>query len=527
MKFNELINKEEILKAISDDKYENPTNIQSKIIPLIKEGSDVLGQSKTGTGKTLAFAASILDTVETNRNIQALILAPTRELALQISEEINNLGKYTKIFVTCVYGNSSIEEQIKHIKKGTEIVVGTPGRVKDLINRRILNLEDIKFFVLDEADEMLSMGFKEELEYIFEHTNKNRQVMMFSATMPKAMLTLAEKYMKKNYKYISVVTETKTADHVEQEYYVINDKTRVEAMVRIMDYYNPKKAIIFCRTKRNADDVLERITKRGYLADIIHGDITQSQRIATLERFKSGTFNYLIATDVAARGIHVDDVEVVFNYNLPESNEAYVHRIGRTGRVDKSGIAVTFIRKNEEDIIVSVENHVNALITKKELPTMNDIISSRLDDATNIVNEFKEDENDKYDLKKNLSSLKKDELINVINHFLTEKLENSLGSDFSVDVTKMEKKKKTKRNPSEDAVRIFLTIGKLDKIDKRDLLSFIEKKANVKEGVCTGVEILSKFTFMNVKKDSFDKIFNSVNNSKYHDRVIRIEKAKK
>lgn len=526
MKFEELPIRKEVLQMIKEKGFESATDIQSKIIPLILEGKDVLGQSQTGTGKTLAFATAILTKIVENKKTQALILAPTRELAIQIEKEIEELGKYTSINAICVYGSSSIENQINGLKKGKEIVIGTPGRVKDLIKRKVLNLNEINFFVLDEADEMLSMGFQEELESIFSKITNEKQVLLFSATMPKTIKLLAENYMKKDYSFISVIQEVKTSSNIKQYYYVINDKIRIEAMCRIMDYYNSNRTIVFCRTKKDADQLLEKLSIRGYNVDLIHGDITQSKRIATLDRFKRGDFNYLIATDVAARGIHVDDVEVVINYNLPESHEAYVHRIGRTGRVNKSGIAITFIRKREIDIIHSLERNIKTKLIEKNIPSLDEIIKNKLEIIIEKMNTEKDNNVDKNYFSDYLNELSEIELKNILSHFLQDSLSENLGSDFNINLKENEKTIKSKKRFDDDSIRVFATIGKMDDISKKDLLDFLEKKSGIPSNTCFNVEIMTKFTFMNVKKEYYEKLLNKCNNIKYKKRIIRIEKAK-
>ncbi len=527
MEFKELSIKSEVIKSIEEKGYSNPTDIQEKIIPLILKGKDVLGQSQTGTGKTLAFATAILTKVIYNHITQALILVPTRELAIQISKEIEELGKYTDIKTICVYGSSSIEDQIKKLKNGAEIVIGTPGRVKDLLGRKVLKVDNIKFFILDEADEMLSMGFQEELETIFTKVPDKKQVLLFSATMPDQIKKLAEKYMQKDYEFISVISDIKTADNITQFYYLVDDKTRIESMCRVMDYYNFNKNIIFCRTKRNADELLEKLSGRGYSVDVIHGDITQGQRIATLERFKKDQFSYLIATDVAARGIHIDDVNLIINYNLPESHEAYIHRIGRTGRANKKGIAVTFVKQKEVDIILSLEKYINASITKQEIPSMEDILKNRLSDITNTIDSLKDKEIKKDYFKKYIEELTIEQLKNIVSCLLQKDLKNNLGCNFDVDITLKDKPKKDKSRNTSDSVRVFMTIGSIDNITKKELLDFIEKKSGVPENSCFNVEVMPKFTFANVKKEYFDKIIKKCNDVKLKNRIIRIEKAKK
>ncbi len=528
MKFDELIKNNNILHAINDLEFESMTEIQEKIIPLIQSGFDVLGKSKTGTGKTLAFIAPILESIENNNELQVVILSPTRELAIQISRDTNDISKYTNIKNCCVYGSSNINDQIKSINKGVEIVIGTPGRVKDLIKRKVLKLNNIKYFVLDEADEMLSMGFQDELEYIFESTNINKQVLLFSATMPKTIIKMAEKYISKKYKTINLDNnKTATADNIDQYYYLIDDKSRMEAMCRVMDYYNPDKAIIFCRTKRNADEVFSKLNKKGYSSDVIHGDIAQAQRINTLDRFKDGNFNYLIATDVAARGIHVDNISLIINYNLPESNEAYIHRIGRTGRAKKSGTAVSFIKKSEINILISLKKYINADIIESVIPTKDQIINNKVISAIKEVDLCKDDNNYDY-FKDYILSLTEEEKSNILGSLLSKSLLTSLSSynNNELNINNKKSDKKLNRNSS-DSIRVFLTIGKLDKIEKRKFLEFIEKKANVKESTCSNLEIMTKFTFMNVKTSEYEKVFNAINNCKYNGRIIKIEKAKK
>lgn len=528
MNFRDIIKSDNILNAINDLGYTNATEIQEKVMPYVNLGKDVLGKSKTGTGKTLAFVGPILDNIIENKELQVIILAPTRELAIQISRDTNALSKYTKIKNVCVYGSSSINDQIKDIKKGVEIVVGTPGRIMDLIKRKVLVLNNLKYFVIDESDEMLSMGFQEELEFIFESTNKNKQVLLFSATMPKTIVKIAEKYMSKDYEVVDVENNEKTADNIVQYYYLIDDKTRCESMCRVMDFYNSDRAMIFCRTKRNADELFNKLNKKGYCVDLIHGDISQAQRIMTLDKFKNGKFNYLIATDVAARGIHVDDVSLIINYNMPESNEAYIHRIGRTGRANKSGTAISFIKKREINSLQEISNYINKEIIECKIPTKQEIINNNIDLIIKDIDLIKDGNVDNNIFKDYIYSLNDNEKNNILSILLNNKLNGIFGSDFSqnIEIGKKDDIKKVKRD-NKDSIRIFLTIGKMDNIDKRSFLNYIEKEAKVKESTCSNVEIMPKFTFMNVKNSEFDKVFSAINNKKYNGRLIRIEKAKK
>lgn len=523
MKFNELIKNPDILKVIEEIKYDTATEIQEKTIPLLLNGKDVLGQSKTGTGKTWAFALPILERMKDNKKLQVIIISPTRELAIQIEREIAKLTKYMKVNTVCVYGSSSIEDQARKIKKGVEIVVGTPGRVKDLIKRNILQLNNISYFVLDEADEMLSMGFKEDIEFIFKETPSEKQVMLFSATMPKDILNIAKNYMKEDYEKVIIKSDDKTSENISQETYIVTAKTKAECFCRIMDNYNPQKCIVFCRTKRNVDELLEKLIRRNLTVEAIHGDITQAQRIATLDKFNAGYFNYLIATDVAARGIHVNNVDIVVNYNLPENSEMYIHRIGRTGRASESGLAISLITKTEEKTLERFKHEIKTSIVRKEIPTKEVIIENNIKNVIESLSlENKESLFNDY-----LDKLSNDELKNILNNLLIDKMNKSLSSNFDTELTEEKSNTKRKRENNADRTRLFLTIGKMDKIEKRDLLSLLEKKAGLKEGLFSGLEVLSKFSFVNIDNKHLETFLKKCNNIKYNGRTIKIEVAKK
>ncbi len=445
MKFKELVKNTGVLHALEGLMYHTPTEIQEKMIPLILAGHDVLGKSQTGTGKTIAFALPVLEEVEPKQGIQALILAPTRELAIQIERDIVQLSSDTRIHSVSVYGSSSIEEQIRKIRRGCEIVVGTPGRVKDLIQRNVLKVNELKFFILDEADEMLSMGFHEELNFIFEQTQGKKQVVLLSATMPKAILQIAEKYMADNYEYVTSVTKTTIDTNISQEYYFTPSNLRAEALCRIIDSYDPNRCIVFCKTKRNADELMEKLSERKYSAEVIHGDITQGQRIATLDRFKAGLFKILIATDVAARGIHVNDVDIVFNYNFPENNEAYVHRIGRTGRANKKGIAVSLVNAKEQRDIRQLAKYLGVDIVCKELPGKKEIMLSRVNHLTEEIKAIK-DQKTESSFDTFLNTLSEEEAKNILRSLMEERLNSQIGSDFDVSIQKEARRRSTGRN---------------------------------------------------------------------------------
>jgi ATP-dependent RNA helicase DeaD len=372
MKFSDFNLNENIQKAISDLGFSIPTEIQSIAIPkLLDTNNDFVGQAQTGTGKTIAFVVPILEKLNAKSfDIQALILTPTRELANQVEKEIVKLGKYSDIRSQCVYGGTEYEPQIDAIRKGNpHIIVGTPGRVIDLIKKKIIKLDKAKFCVLDEADEMLTMGFVEDVQIALDQFNGNRQLMMFSATMPKAILKLIDKSFK-NAIIEKVENVSVSNDAITQEYFVVREKHMREALSRLIDSTDNLYAIVFCRTKIETKEVGDDLKKRGYSVDVLNGDMGQAERDHAMNGFKKKKVNILVCTDVAARGIDVDSLTHVFNYGLPRDNESYVHRIGRTGRAGMSGVAYTIIGPNHENSIRSLEDHTGRNIKKSQLPTV-------------------------------------------------------------------------------------------------------------------------------------------------------------
>ena len=340
---------EKTIKALAKKGFEEPSPIQALTIPVLLKGEkDVVGQAQTGTGKTAAFGLPILEMIDkSNGNVRAIVLAPTRELAIQVAEEINSFANGRKLKIVPVYGGQSIELQIRQLKKGVDIVVGTPGRVQDLIDRKVLKLDKLEYFILDEADEMLNMGFVEDIEKILESTNKDKRMLFFSATMPKEILKIAENHMRKDYEILKVEAKELTTNLTDQIYFEVKQKDKFEALCRIIDLEPDFYGIVFCRTKNDVNELTGKLNDRGYDAGELHGDITQKHREVTLNRFKARKLSILVATDVAARGIDVNDLTHVVNYAIPQEAESYVHRIGRTGRAGKEGTAITFMTPSE------------------------------------------------------------------------------------------------------------------------------------------------------------------------------------
>ncbi len=391
--FSDLPLSEEIQKAVAEMGFQNASPIQAEAIPFLMQGMDIIGQAQTGTGKTAAFGIPLIEKiVPFEKTVQAIILCPTRELAVQVCEEIKKLASFKKgIFVTAVYGGDSIDRQIRALKAGTNIVVGTPGRVIDHIERRTLKLENVQTVVLDEADEMLDMGFREDIENILTNVPEERQTVLFSATMSKEILSLTKRFQK-DAKVVKVTRNEVTNSNIEQMYFDVKIGAKMEVMTRLIDFYDLKLSLIFCNQKRKVDEVVEELQAKGYSAEGLHGDMRQQSRTTTMARFRNGQVNFLVATDVAARGIDVDNVDAVINFDVPLDSEYYVHRIGRTGRAGKLGRAISLSSGSERYKLRDVTNYTKVVINKGTIPTAQDILNVRKTKfAEKVIEASKED----------------------------------------------------------------------------------------------------------------------------------------
>lgn len=392
IRFDELGLMPQILRGIEEMGFEETTPIQAKAIPVVMEGKDVIGQAQTGTGKTAAFGIPMLQNVDPSlKKTQVLILSPTRELAIQVAEELRNLGRYMHgIKILPVYGGQDISKQIRSLKGGIQIIVGTPGRVMDHLRRKTIRCDEVHMIVLDEADEMLNMGFREDIETILEYIPEERQTVLFSATMPKPILEITRKYQT-DAVTIKVVKKELTVSNIEQYYYDVKRKDKVEVLTRLLDYYNPKGSIVFCNTKRMVDELSHELTLRGYFAEGLHGDMKQAQRDRVMSNFRKGKTDILIATDVAARGLDIDDVEAVFNFDIPQDDEYYVHRIGRTGRAGRMGKAFSFVKGKEVYKLKDIMRYCKTKIYAQPIPSSEDVAQMKaekiMDKITAIVEE--------------------------------------------------------------------------------------------------------------------------------------------
>ncbi len=516
-KFEELGLKDSILKSINDLNFENPSDIQEKSIPVSLQGYDIIGQAQTGTGKTLAFGAPILSNMGPKGGaIQTLILAPTRELAIQVSEELLKLCKYEKYKILPIYGGQSFDRQLAALKRGVDIVVGTPGRILDHINRRTLKLQNVKFLVLDEADEMLNMGFIEDIESILSNLNEERQTLLFSATMPRPIKNLSKNYMKPDAQHIVIAKKSMTVSKIQQSYFLVNSSNKFDSLCRILDVDNPTTTIMFCKTKKGVDELVDALHGKGYSVEGMHGDMKQSQRMNTLAKFKSGQLHFLVATDVAARGIDVEDVTHVINYDLPQDIESYVHRIGRTGRANKEGIAYSFASRKEVSFIRQIENHTKSKIVKKDIPTLADIFSAKSGSLIeNIGNVLQEDSYSTF-----LPMAK--ELINEYG-----------GEDVTASLLKLMFDKELNCNYAEESVdvddttRLFLSIGKLDKARAKDVIEFLDNTAGVKGKEIGRIDILDKFSFVDVPSNLVNIILENSKGKMFGKRKVNIEISNK
>jgi len=367
-----------VLKSIKAMGYIEPTEIQMQAIPLIMQGKDIIGQARTGTGKTAAFGIPLVELVDRNqKTLQAMVLCPTRELAVQIADELKRIALLTEgLSITAVYGGRAMGQQTQELESGTQIVVGTPGRIMDHIERGALNMDNIRIMVLDEADEMLNMGFREDIGRILELTSGDRQTLLFSATMPKTILKLTDEYMREP-EHIKVSKKEMTVPGVEQYYFELKESSKVEVLHRLIDIENIRSALVFCNTKKDVDKVLVKLRSHGHTADVLHGDIRQNVRERTVEKLRDEDIGILIATDVAARGLDIENIEVVFNYDMPQEIETYVHRIGRTARAGRPGLAYSFVTKNEIGKLTAIQRYTKTEITKKDIPTIKDAETAR------------------------------------------------------------------------------------------------------------------------------------------------------
>ena len=524
MKFDELNIDERILRAIEDMGFEETSPIQTQAIPAVCEGIDVVGQAQTGTGKTAAYTIPMLMKIDPQiKKPQAIVLCPTRELAVQVAEEIRKLAKYmSDIKVLPVYGGQEIVRQIKSLKTGVQIIVGTPGRVMDHMRRKTVQFDNINMVILDEADEMLDMGFREDMETILTETPEDRQTVMFSATMPKAIMDIARNFQK-DARIIKVVRKELTVSNIEQFYYEVRPKNKTEVLCRLIDIYNPRLSVVFCNTKRQVDELISELKGRGYFADGIHGDMKQQQRDRVMDDFRSGKVDILIATDVAARGIDVDDVDMVFNYDIPQDEEYYVHRIGRTGRAGRSGMALSFISGKEVYKLKDIERYCKTKILAKPVPSLDDVKNTKLDNMFDKIRQTIEEGGltDMVNLVEEHVNQEEYTSMDMAAALLKMLIGDTLDREDEVEEFHFDTDKDDSR-----MVRLFINIGKKDKIKPANILGAIAGESGMPGKLVGAIDMMDNYTFVDVPAIHAEKILKAMNdNVQIKGRRVNVEKA--
>jgi ATP-dependent RNA helicase DeaD len=528
LRFDEMEFSEAVMKGIRDMGFEEMSPIQSQAIPILLQGIDVIGQAQTGTGKTAAFGIPLLEMVDASvKKTQALILCPTRELSVQVAEELTNLAKHVKgLNILPVYGGQPIERQLKGLKAGVQIVVGTPGRVIDHIRRKTIKTDSIKYMVLDEADEMFDMGFRDDIELVMNTLPKERQTIFFSATMPDEIRQFAKKFQK-DPQYIKVVHKELTVPKVEQSYYEVRSQMKTEILSRLIDIYNPKLTLVFCNTKKKVDELTTELQSRGYLADGLHGDLKQNQRDMVMNKFRKSTIDILVATDVAARGLDVDDIDLVVNYDLPQDEENYVHRIGRTARAGRSGRAFSFVSGREIYKLKDIQKYTKTNIERREIPTLKDIQAK-----------YTESVQDK--IKQEIEAIEENDLTKYNSILDTLLLEEYSSFDIALALLKMyldEKKifegheeieqidTKRKYNPNGMYTRLHLNVGKTSGISPRHILSAIFEETGLNKKIIGNIDLYDAFTFIEVPSEYDEVIINGLNGKKIRGKKVKVERA--
>lgn len=518
LKFKDLNISEEIQKAVEDMGFEEASPIQSLAIPKILAKKDVIGQAQTGTGKTAAFGIPLLENInEHDESLQAIILCPTRELAIQVAEELRKLAAYLpEINVLPVYGGQPIDRQIKALKKGVQIIIGTPGRVMDHISRGTINLSTIKTVILDEADEMLDMGFRDDIEYILEFIPDERQFLLFSATLPGEILQLAQRYQNDS-EIVKVTRHELTTPDVDQKYFEVKEDIKLELLSRLLDINDFDLSLVFCNTKRKVDKLVSHLQVRGYLADGLHGDLTQNQRDHVMRKFKNGNIEILVATDVAARGIDVGGVEGVFNYDIPNDNEYYVHRIGRTGRAGKTGKAFSFVSGREIYQLRDIQRYAKTKIEQAPIPSLIDVEEVKKD---NFIEELKE--------RINTEDISKETYI----------IEKLIEEDYnSIDIAATLLKGIIEESPykqeefgdtdaNEGFVRFFMSLGRKQNITISVILNSIYEKTALTGRQIGNIDIFDNFSFIEIPQDHASDFYRFMGDTYIDNKRAHIEPAK-
>ena len=563
VRFDEMPLDVRILRAVTDMGFEAASPIQMQAIPVQLEGKDMIGQAQTGTGKTAAFGIPLLQEIsQDNRKTQAMILCPTRELAIQVADEIRRLAKYMPgIKILPVYGGQEIMKQIRSLKGGVQIIVGTPGRVMDHMRRKTIRTDEIHTVVLDEADEMLNMGFLEDMETILNQMPEERKTVMFSATMPQAIAEIARKFQKDPV-MVRVVKKELTVPEVTQYYYEVKPRNKVEVMCRLLDLYSPKLSLAFCNTKKQVDELVQALQGRGYFAEGLHGDLKQEQRDRVMDSFRNGATEILVATDVAARGIDVDDVEAVFNYDIPQDDEYYVHRIGRTGRAGREGRAFSLAVGSEVYKLRDIQRFCKTKIIPQPIPSLNDVTAIKAEKILDEVQEYIADGGldrmtdiiEKRLLAEDYTSLElaaaflkmtmgddnediADEgrpLRDLENLGRRGGRDSGYGHDYNRGRSAYGTRRRTgreedeyadRRSPRNGMTRLFINLGKNQSVKPGDILGAIAGESGMPGRLVGSIDMYDKYTFVEVPREQADSILEAMNRAKIKGKNVHVEKA--
>ena len=563
VRFDEMPLDVRILRAVTDMGFEAASPIQMQAIPVQLEGKDMIGQAQTGTGKTAAFGIPLLQEIsQDNRKTQAMILCPTRELAIQVADEIRRLAKYMPgIKILPVYGGQEIMKQIRSLKGGVQIIVGTPGRVMDHMRRKTIRTDEIHTVVLDEADEMLNMGFLEDMETILNQMPEERKTVMFSATMPQAIAEIARKFQKDPV-MVRVVKKELTVPEVTQYYYEVKPRNKVEVMCRLLDLYSPKLSVAFCNTKKQVDELVQALQGRGYFAEGLHGDLKQEQRDRVMDSFRNGATEILVATDVAARGIDVDDVEAVFNYDIPQDDEYYVHRIGRTGRAGREGRAFSLAVGSEVYKLRDIHLFCKTKIIPQPIPSLNDVTAIKAEKILDEVQEYIADGGldrmtdiiEKRLLAEDYTSLElaaaflkmtmgddnediADEgrpLRDLENLGRRGGRDSGYGHDYNRGRSAYGTRRRTgreedeyadRRSPRNGMTRLFINLGKNQSVKPGDILGAIAGESGMPGRLVGSIDMYDKYTFVEVPREQADSILEAMNRAKIKGKNVHVEKA--
>ena len=554
IRFEDLELDAKIMRAITDMGFEAASPIQGQAIPLELQGLDIIGQAQTGTGKTAAFGIPLLQKIDPkNKKPQAIILCPTRELAIQVSEEIRRLAKYMHgVKVLPIYGGQEIGRQIRSLKDGVQVIIGTPGRVMDHMRRKTVKMDQIHTVVLDEADEMLNMGFLEDMETILSALPEERQTLMFSATMPQAIQRIATNFQK-DPQIVRVVKKELTVPKVTQYYYEVKPKNKLEVMCRLLDLYSPKLSVAFCNTKKQVDELVQALQGRGYFAEGLHGDLKQEQRDRVMGSFRNGATEILVATDVAARGIDVDDVEAVFNYDIPQDDEYYVHRIGRTGRAGREGRAFSLAVGSEVYKLRDIQRFCKTKIVPQPIPSLDDVTAIK---AEKILDDVQQHIGDDSNLERMTDIIEKRLLAEDYTslELAAAFLKMAMGDDYEDiadegrplrDLDDLDRRggrndrgrngRRRQRGDDEEYMdrknarggmtRLFINLGKNQNVKPGDILGAIAGESGIPGRLVGSIDMYDKYTFVEVPKEQADIVMDAMNHVKIKGKSVHVEKA--